>query len=78
MGCAQEVSAISGTGERFRQKNIKKSLERGGFTPCSTAENVYSRPGGATTQTARGEGGRHRAEGWHVRLEAEQPAQQEH
>ena len=33
------------------------------------------KPGVATTRTARGEGGRHRAEGWHVRRGAEQPAQ---
>jgi hypothetical protein len=71
-----------GIRERFRQKNIRKSLERCGFShhtpPPNTWFPSYSKPGGATTRTARGEGTQHRAEGWHVRRGAEQPAQQEH
>jgi hypothetical protein len=70
--------------ERFRQKHNKKSLDRGckrgSFTPHSppTHGPSHSKPGGATTRTALGEGGQHRAEGWHARREAEQPGQQEH
>jgi len=83
--CAQ----VSASSDKERERDFiktyhKKSLERGcrrvWFTPHSppTHGPSHSKTGGATTRTARGEGGRHRAEGWHARREAEQQAQQEH
>ena len=79
-GCAQEVSAFQRQERDFRQKTLKESREVDSrhTPPPNTWFPSYSKPGGATMRTARGEGGRHRGEGWHVRRGAEQPAQQEH
>lgn len=73
MGVCTEGISIYQTRE-ISSKNIKK---RSLTPPSNTWFPSYSKPGGATTRTARGEGGRHRAEGWHVRRGVERPAQQE-
>ena len=77
------------TGIRDREisskKHIKKSPERGCVNvlvqkPATRRRHMVQttlKPDGARTRTARGEGGRHRAEGWHVRRGAQQPAQQQ-
>ncbi len=42
MGCAQEVSAFQRQEREISSKNIKKSLERSGFTPHSAAEHLVT------------------------------------